>query len=168
MERLAHCGTAGAGQVGWPLAVTLVCLLDSEQYSNTRDAAADFFLRQLKNKDWRGLALRCLAQMVTSLLVRYGQIMPRPEINKWLDKVYRGSGQKDAPCLLGAAKKGYFNHNEMAEMLSPVAELVPDYTTGLIIDLLQSDLQECQLIGLRVMHSMLLLTPTLPPQELHT
>jgi hypothetical protein len=51
-----------------------VCLLDNEQYSNARDTAADFFLKQLKNKEWRGLAMKCLVHMATSLIVRYGKV----------------------------------------------------------------------------------------------
>jgi hypothetical protein len=51
-----------------------VCLLDNEQYSNARDTAADFFLKQLKSKEWRGLAMKCLVHMATSLIVRYGKV----------------------------------------------------------------------------------------------
>ena len=61
-------------QVGWPLATALVCLLDDEQYSQQRDITSDFFLRQLKSKEWRSLAVKCLVLLMTSLLVRYGKV----------------------------------------------------------------------------------------------
>jgi hypothetical protein len=38
--------------------------------------------------------------------------MPRPEINKWLDRVFRGA-TKDAPALLATTKKGGFTVQEM-------------------------------------------------------
>ena len=61
-------------QVGYPLVVTLVCLLDDDSYSASVDTMAEFFLKQIKSKELRALAARCLVQLACSYLVRYGQV----------------------------------------------------------------------------------------------
>jgi hypothetical protein len=41
------------------------------------------------------------------------QVMPRPELVKLLDKVVRGGTARDAPSLLGIARKGSLNTGEI-------------------------------------------------------
>lgn len=85
-------------QVGWPLGTTLVCLLDNELYAGAMDKASDFMVKQLKNKEWRGTALKCVTQLVTSYLVRYGRVMPRSQVNLWLERQIK-VGNLFLPCL---------------------------------------------------------------------
>ena len=48
--------------------------MDDEGYAASVDTMADFFLKQIKNKEVRALSARCLVQLACSYLTRYGQV----------------------------------------------------------------------------------------------
>eukprot|EP00798_Chlamydomonas_sp_ICE-L_P017186 gene17186-23503_t len=142
-------------QDGYPLVVTLVCLLDDKSYSSAVDDMKEYFLKQLKNKEMRVLSAKCLGLLAVSYLTRYGKAMPPHELTKWLLKVY-------SP-LLAVAKKGGLNANEQLDLIAPIVELSPEFAMQhLILDLLQSEIPDCVSVALRALHTVIFRAATIP------
>ncbi|MEW5311099.1 MAG: hypothetical protein WDW38_002842 [Sanguina aurantia] len=143
-------------QEGYPLVTVLVCLTDDDSYASGVDATADLMLKGMKTKELRALCAKCLVRLASSYLTRYGGIMPRPELIKWLDKVLKP--------IVALCKKGGLTVTEMTEFIEGLQAQAPDYViSSIILELLGSEVPDCVLAGLRSLHAMLTSDPTAQP-----
>ncbi|EFJ49201.1 hypothetical protein VOLCADRAFT_117341 [Volvox carteri f. nagariensis] len=137
---------------GYPLATTLLCLASDKDYSAHVDTAADFLHKGLKVKENRAVCVRCLVVLACSYLVRYGAHIIKHELHKWLDRVLKPVTQ--------LAKKGGLTISEQLEVIAPIAELSPEFALQyLILELLNSDVNDCALAGLRAVQALILTAP---------
>ncbi|PNW70054.1 hypothetical protein CHLRE_17g703750v5 [Chlamydomonas reinhardtii] len=139
---------------GYPLSTVLVCLASDRDYSANIDSAADFLHKGLKVKEARAVCVRCLVVLACSYLSRYGAHIIKHELFKWLGRLL-------AP-VTALAKKGGLTIAEMLDVIAPIAELSPEFAVqALVLELLQSEVPDCVLAGLKALQGLVLTAPSI-------
>ncbi|KAG2450803.1 hypothetical protein HYH02_004640 [Chlamydomonas schloesseri] len=139
---------------GYPLSTVLLCLTSDRDYSANIDSAADFLHKGLKVKEARAVCVRCLVVLACSYLSRYGAHIIKHELFKWLGRLL-------AP-VTALAKKGGLTISEMLDVIAPIAELSPEFAVqALVLELLQSEVPDCTLAGLKALQGLILTAPAI-------